>query len=97
MKPQPLAAAILAATLAMPVLAEQDDGLLVAVANVTGEDISSTLTVDLTGLDLPPDTRATIYDPLTGTEETVALKPNEPLPVTVKAWMMLLVQVGGPQ
>jgi hypothetical protein len=76
---------------------ERNTELLVTVANVTGEDISSTLTVDLSGLDLPPNVRATVYDPLTATEQTVALKPNEALPVDVRGWMMLLIQVGGPQ
>lgn len=76
---------------------ERASGLLLTVANVTGEDISSTVALDLTGLDLPPDVNATVYDPLTGTEETVALKPNEALPADVKAWMMLLIQLGGPQ
>ena len=37
---------------------ERNTELLVTVANVTGEDISSTLTVDLSGLDLPPNVRA---------------------------------------
>lgn len=74
---------------------EKDSGVLVTVANVTDEDISSTIRLDLTGLDLPPDVNVTVHDPLTGTEETVALKPNEPLAVDLKAWMMLLVQAGG--
>lgn len=74
---------------------EQRSGLLITLANVTGEDVSSRVFLDLAGLSLPPESRVSVYDPLAGMEETTALQPNEALPVNVPAWMMLLVQVGG--
>ncbi|NUP99892.1 MAG: hypothetical protein HUU35_08560, partial [Armatimonadetes bacterium] len=73
---------------------QQPGRLLLTVANVTAEDINSNLHLDLAGLGLPPATRALIYDPLTGQEQTVALTPNQPLNVKVPAWMMLLIELG---
>jgi len=73
---------------------EKPSGLLIAAANVTGEDISSSLAIDVSGLDPPDEPLARVYDPLTQTEQAVPLGPDGALPVEVPAWMMLLIQIG---
>lgn len=70
--------------------------LLVTVANVTGQDINSTLALDLAGLGLAAGTQACLYDPLTNSETKLTLGPEQRLEVKVPAWMMLLIEVGQP-
>jgi len=67
-------------------------GLLITLANVSPNDVADTIEVDLRGLRGKRET--VLYDPLTQTESTVALGSGGSLPVKVKAYMMLLIQVG---